>query len=350
MQTKSRNRFFRSGSRNNLKSKIQNLKLVGFLAILLLLVGCVGMAQAQQPAKVSRIGVLVAPTRSFFSTRIEAFRQGLREFGYVEGKNVMIEYRYAEGKLDLLPALASELVQLKVDVIVTASAPGVQAAKNATSTIPIVFASIGDPVASGFVASLARPGGNVTGLSILAPELSGKRLELLKEAFPKVTRVMILWNLTSTSDSLSFTEMQAVAKALGVQLQSMEVRGANDFESGFQRAKKEGVQALVTIPTPVINANLKQVLEFATKNRLPAMYAGPEFVEAGGLMSYAPNYADQFRRAAVFVDKILKGAKPADLPVEQPIKFEFIINLKAAKQIGLTIPHEVLARADKVIK
>ena len=307
-------------------------------------------AKAQPPGKVPRIGVLVVATRSFFSTRIESFRQGLRELGYVEGKNVLIEYRYAEGKLDLLPALASELVQLKVDVIVTASPPGVQAAKNATSTIPIVFAAIGDPVGGGFVASLARPGGNVTGLSILAPALSGKRLELLKEAFPKVTRVVILWNPTSSGEALSFREMPAVAKALGVQHQSMEVRAANDFEDGFQRAKQEGAQALVTMPSPVINANRQQILEFAAKNRLPAMYAGSEFVEAGGLMSYGPNYTDQFRRAAVFVDKILKGAKPADLPVEQPTKFELIINLKTAKALGLTIPPSLLQRADQVIE
>ena len=307
-------------------------------------------AEAQPPGKVPRIGVLVVATRSFFSTRIESFRQGLRELGYVEGKNVLIEYRYAEGKLDLLPALASELVQLKVDVIVTASPPGVQAAKNATSTIPIVFAAIGDPVGGGFVASLARPGANVTGLSILAPALSGKRLELLKEAFPKVTRVVILWNPTSSGEALSFREMPAVAKALGVQHQSMEVRRANDFEDGFQRAKQEGAQALVTMPSPVINANLQQVLEFAAKNRLPAMYASSEFVEAGGLMSYAPNYTDQFRRTAVFVDKILKGAKPADLPVEQPTKLELVINMKTAKTLGLTIPQSVLGRADHVIE
>ena len=327
------------------------MRLIGLAVILTLsLILAPLAAEAQPPGKIPRIGVLVVPTRSFFSTRIEAFRQGLRELGYVEGKNVLIEYRYAEGKLDLLPALASELVQLKVDVIVTASPPGVQAAKNATSTIPIVFAAIGDPVGGGFVASLARPGGNVTGLSILAPALSGKRLELLKEAFPKVTRVVILWNPTSSGEALSFREMPAVAKALGVQHQSMEVRAANDFEDGFQRAKQEGAQALVTMPSPVINANRQQILEFAAKNRLPAMYAGSEFVEAGGLMSYGPNYTDQFRRAAVFVDKILKGAKPADLPVEQPTKFELVINLKTVKALGLTIPPSLLLRADQVIE
>ena len=307
-------------------------------------------ARAQQPTKMPRIGFLVAPTRSFFSTRMEAFRQGLRELGYVEGKNVIIEYRYAEGKLDLLPALASELVQLNVDVIVTSGTLGVLAAKNATSTIPIVFAVVPDAVGTGLVASLARPGGNVTGLSTYGPELSGKRLELLKEAFPKVTRVVVLWNPTDSGDSLSFKETQAVAKAFRVQLQSMEVRGGNDFESGFQRAKKERVQALVAVGSPIVNANQKQILEFAAKNRLPAMYGGSEFVDAGGLMSYAPSFTEQFRRAAVFVDKILKGTKPADIPVEQPMKFEFVINLNAAQQIGVTIPPNVLVRADRVIR
>ena len=335
---------------DNLKSKIQNRKWGWSIAIGFTFAICGVVAQAQQPAKIPRIGFLVVPTRSFFSARMETFRQGLRELGYVEGKNVVIEYRYAEGKLDLLPALASELVQLKVDVIVTSSLPGVLAAKNATGTIPIVFGAVGDAVGSGLVASLARPGGNVTGLSIFAPELSGKRFELLKEAFPKVTRVVVLWNPTDSGNALSFKETQAVAKALGVQLQSMEVRGASDFESGFQRAKKARVQALIAVPSPVINANQKQVLEFAEKNRLPAMYAGPEFVDAGGLMSYAPNYTDHYRRAAVFVDKILKGTKPADLPVEQPMKFEFVINLQAAKQIGVTIPPNVLVRADRVIR
>jgi len=323
--------------------------VLNFVASVLLLLP-VHSVFAQQAAKAHRISVLFGTTRSFNATRIETFRQSLRDLDYFEGKNVMIEYRYADGQLDLLPALASELVQLKVDVIVTSATSGVLAAKQATSTIPIVFTALGDPVGSGLVASLARPGGNVTGLSILATELSGKRLELLKEAFPKVTRVVMLWNPTSSGESLQFKETQAVAKALGVQLQSMEVRGANDFETGFQLAKKEGAQALLAVPSPVTKSNLKQILEFAAKNRLPAMYAAPEVVHAGGLMSYAPNYADQFRRAAIFVDKILKGAKPADLPVEQATKFEFVINLKTAKQIGLTIPPNVLARADKVLK
>ena len=325
-------------------------KLVLNLVASILLLLLAHSAFAQQAPKTHRIGVLFGTTRSFNVTRIETFRQSLRELGYIEGKNVMIEYRYADGKLDVLHALAAELVQLKVDVIVTSVTSGVLAAKNASGTIPIVFTALGDPVGSGLVASLARPGGNVTGLSILATELSGKRLELLKEAFPKVTRVVMLWNPTSSGESLQFKETQAVAKALGVQLQSMKVQGANDFETGFQQAKKEGAQALLVVPSPVTNSNLKQILEFAAKHRLPAMYAAPELVDAGGLMSYAPNYADQFRRVAIFVDKILKGAKPAELPVEQATKFEFVINLKTAKQIGLTIPQSVLFRADRVIK
>ena len=255
-----------------MRKKLHSLLLATILLI------TASLAQGQQPAIIHRIGFLVVPTRSFLSARMETFRQGLRELGYVEGKNVIIEYRYAEGKLDLLPTLASELVQLKVDVIVTTSADGVLAAKNATSTIPIVFTGVADPVRSGLVASLARPGGNVTGLSIFGPELSGKRLELLKEAFPKVTRVVVLWNPLNSGSALSFKETQAVAKALGVELQSMEVRGADDFESGFQRAKKAGVQALIALPSPVVNSNLKQIFEFTAKNRLPAMDGGPEGV------------------------------------------------------------------------
>jgi putative tryptophan/tyrosine transport system substrate-binding protein len=325
-------------------------KLVLNLVASVLLLLPVHSAFAQQPGKAHRIGVLLGTPRAFNATRIETFRQSLRELGWVEGKNVVIEHQYADGQLDLLPALAAELVQLKVDVIVTFATSGVLAAKNASGTIPIVFTALGDPVGSGLVASLARPGGNVTGLSILATELSGKRLELLKETFPKVSRVVMLWNPTSSGESLQFKEAQTVAKALGVQLQSMQVQVADDFETGFQLARKKGAQALLVVPSPVTNSNLKQILEFAAKNRLPAMYAAPEAAEAGGLMSYAPNYADQFRRAAIFVDKILKGALPADLPVEQATKFEFVINLKTAKQIGVTITPNVLARADKVIR
>jgi putative tryptophan/tyrosine transport system substrate-binding protein len=307
-------------------------------------------AEAQQAAKVPRIGVLAAPTASVFSSRIEVFRQGLRDLGYLEGKKISLEYRYAEGKLDRLPHLAAELVHLKVDVILTAGEFATLAAKNATRTIPIVFAVTEDAVESGLVSSLARPGGNATGLTVLAAELGGKRLELLKESFPKVARVAFLWPSGGPRGNVPFTEMEAAAKALGLKLQSLPVRGLDDFEPAFEAAKREDAHALVTTPTAVINTQRDRIVDFAAKNRLPAMYAGPEFVEAGGLMSYAPSYTDLYRRAATFVDKILKGTKPADLPVEQPKKFEFIINLKAAKQIGLTIPPNVLARADKVIR
>ncbi|MBI2367537.1 MAG: ABC transporter substrate-binding protein, partial [Deltaproteobacteria bacterium] len=273
----------------------------------------------------------------------------LRELGYVEGKNIFIEYRYAEGKLERLPDLAAELVRLKVDVIV-ATGPAILAAKKASPTIPIVFAAAGDPVGSGLVSSLARPGGNITGLSSIAQDLDGKRLELVKEAFPKIARVAFLWEPGGSRGNPALTDMEAAAKALGLKLQSLEVRGLDDFESAFARAKKEGAQALITTPTGVINTQQRRVLDFAAKNRLPAMYPTSEFVEAGGLMSYGPNYTDLFRRAADFVDKILKGTKPADIPVEQPMKFEFIVNLKAAKQIGVTIPPNVLVRADRVIR
>jgi putative ABC transport system substrate-binding protein len=317
------------------------------VATLVLVLGVA--AEAQQPARISRIGILIPPSASFFSARVEAFRQRLRELGYVEGKNVLIEYRYAEGKLERLPDLAAELVRLKVDVIVTAG-PGILAAKKASATIPIVFAAAPDPVGGGLVSSLARPGGNLTGLSVMGPDLDGKRLELLKEAFPKVARVAFLWVRGGTRGNLALTDMEPVAKALRLKLLSLEVRVLDDFESAFARAKRDGAQALITTAGPLINTQQCQVLDFAAKNRLPAMYPTSEFVEAGGLMSYAPSYTDLFRRAADFVDKILKGTKPGDIPVEQPIKFEFIVNLKAAKQIGLTIPPNVLVRADKVIK
>jgi putative ABC transport system substrate-binding protein len=307
------------------------------------------IAEAQQPTKIPRIGILIATTASFYSARLEALRQRLRELGYVEGKNIVIEIRYAEGKLERLPDLAAELVRLKVDVIVT-SASGVLPAKKASATMPIVFAAAADPVGDGLVSSLARPGGNITGLSLMAPDLDGKRLALLKEAFPKVGRVAFLWQPGGTRGNQALTDMEAAAKALGLKLQSLPVRVLADFESAFARAKREGAQALITTPGGLITTQQRQVLDFAAKNRLPAMYPYTEFVEAGGLMSYGPSQTDQWRRAADFVDKILKGTKPADIPVEQPMKFEFVISLIAAKQIGVTIPPNVLVRADKVIR
>jgi putative ABC transport system substrate-binding protein len=308
------------------------------------------VAQAQQPAGIPRIGLLIGSSASVYATRVEAFRRRLRELGYVEGKNLVIEYRYGEGKRERLSELAAELVRLKVDVIVT-TGPGILAAKKASPTMPIVFGNASDPVGTGLVSSLARPGGNITGLSLMAPDLGGKRLELLKEAVPKVAPVAFLWQRGSTrGDQEELTEMEAAAKALGLKLLSLPVRSLEDFEGAFARAKKDRAQALITAPGALIVTRQRQVLDFAAKNRLPAMYVSNEFVEAGGLMSYAPSYTDLWRRAADFVDKILKGAKPADLPVEQPTAFEFIVNLNAAKQIGLTIPSSVLARADRVIK
>ncbi|MGZ8483735.1 MAG: ABC transporter substrate-binding protein, partial [Candidatus Binatia bacterium] len=328
----------------NLKSKIENLKWLAGILTLVITFAFSGVA-GSQPARIHRIGILIPASASFFSARVEALRQRLRELGYVEGKNILIEIRYAEGKRERLPDLAAELVRLKVDVIVTNAA---FTAKKASATIPIVFTSFADPVGAGFVSSLARPGGNITGLSAMSPDLDGKRLELLKESFPKVARVAFLW--PTGGPNLVLTEMEAAAKALGVKLISLEVRSLDDFEGAFARAKRDGAQALITSTGALINTQQRQVLEFAAKNRLPAMYPNYEFVEAGGLMSYGPNIVDSFRRVADFVDKILKGTKPADIPVEQPMKFEFLVNLKAAKEIGVTVPPNVLARADKVIK
>jgi len=305
------------------------------------------MAQAQQPTKIPRIGYLVASTTS---PRIEAFRQGLRELGYVEGKNIVIEWRYAEGKLDRLPALAAELVRLKVDVIVTRGPLPTRSAKEVTNTIPIVMSSVGDPVAAGFVASLARPGGNITGLSTLAPEISGKQLELMKEIVPKLSRVAVFGTSTIPDHAQSLREIELAAGAFKVQLQYLDVLGPKDIETAFRAASKGRADALLVLGGSVLASQRTHILEFAVKSRLPAIYATRQNVDAGGLMSYSVNQTDLDRRAATYVDKILKGRKPADLPVEQPMKFELIINLKAAKQIGLTIPPNVLVRADKVIK
>jgi ABC-type uncharacterized transport system substrate-binding protein len=335
---------------DNWKSKIQNRKWAGIVALAVILAICGARAEAQQPTKVPRIGILIAPSASSFSARVEAFRRRLRELGYVEGKNIVIEYRYAEGKVERIPDLAAELVRLKVDVIVTSGGERtILAAKKASATIPIVFGAAADPVGSGLVSSLARPGGNITGLSQMSPDLDGKRLELLKEAFPKVARVAFLWQ-PGWRGNLALTDMEAAAKALGLKLQSLEVRSLDDFDSAFARAKRDGAQALITTAGGIISTQQRQVLDFAAKNRLPAIYHNSEFVEAGGLMSYGPSQTDLFRRAADFVDRILKGTKPADIPVEQPTKFEFAINLKAAKQIGVTIPPKVLGQADRVIK
>jgi len=322
--------------------------ILGFALSAVLFALCLS-AEAQQTARIPRIGILFPSSASVRTGRVEAFRQRLRELGYVEGKNIVIEYRYAEGKRERLPDLAAELVRLKVDVIVTYGA-GILAAKKASATIPIVFGAHPDPVGSGLVSSLARPGGNITGLSRMRPDLDGKRLELLKEAFPKVARVAFLWQSSTSTGNLPVADMEAAAKALRLKILSLEVRSLDDFDSAFARAKKERAQALIATVGSVIGTQQRQVLDFAAKNRLPAMYPGSEWVDAGGLMSYGPSQTDQWRRAADFVDKILKGTKPADIPVEQPMKFEFIVNLKAAKQIGVTIEPNVLVRANKVIK
>ena len=306
-------------------------------------------AQAQPQVKLPKIGYLgarpAAPGSGY-----ELFRREIRALGYVEGKNIVFEYRSADNKLDRLPALADELVRLKVDVIVTPGAAEALVAKNANGTIPIVFFGGGDPVAAGLVDSLARPGGNVTGFTRIGAVLAGKRLELLKETVPNLSRVAVLWNPQDPNAAQEWKESQLPARELGLQLHSMEVRRPNDFESVFKEAIKARSTGLAVISSALALSDQKRVADLAIRNRLPAIYSRGEFVASGGLMSYGSDGAESSRRAAVFVDKILKGAKPADLPVEQPTKFEFIVNLKAAKQIGLTIPPNVLVRADKVIK
>src|SRR5713226_949815 len=363
-----RNRFLYSDSGNNRKSKIQNRSteplglssgrrlttkskigwamqnILGLLAIVVVL-GCGAMAEAQQAGKVNRIGFLrfgPPPT-----TYIEGFRQGLRELGYLEGQNITIEYGLARST-EQLPDVAAELVRLKVDVLVASGTPSVLPARNATSTIPVVFVSAIDPVAMGVTASLARPGGNVTGVTAMHADLTGKRLELLKELLPKLSRIVFLVRATSPATAQYVKEAELAARPLGAQLQVLAVRDSSDFEGAFSAAR--GASALLAVDDAVFTAHRTQIAELALKNRLPTMYGLSEAVEAGGLMAYGPHYGDLYRRAATYVDKILKGRKPADLPVEQPTKFELVINLKTAKQIGLTIPPNVLARADKVIK
>jgi ABC-type uncharacterized transport system substrate-binding protein len=307
-------------------------------------------AEAQQPKKVPRIGYLgQEPARE--STRFDAFRAGLRELGYIEGHSIVIESRYTGGNADEYPKIAAELVSLKVDLIVAGGGSGLaRAVKGTTTTIPIVITGGSDPVGAGLVASLARPGGNITGLTAIAAELAGKRLELLKETLPKLTRVGVLWNPTDQGSAQGLKEIEIAAPTLGLEIQSLQVRSPSNFESAFKAAIAGRTRALQVLQSGLINSHRNRIVEFATKNRLPTIFADAAVVEAGGLMSYGPNAPDLYRRAATYVDKILKGAKPADLPVEQPKKFDFIINLKTAKQIGLTIPPNVLARADKVIK
>ena len=346
-------RIFGSQS-DNPKSKSgpadQNLKCLGLSVIAFVFVVTGVVATAQQPSKVTRLGSLLATSASTEKSRIEAFREGLRELGYVEGKNIVIEWRYAELKFDRLPDLAAELARLKVDIIVTGGSTSTRAAKQVTTTIPIVMAGTADPVGEGFVASLSRPGGNITGLSVLAPEISGKQLELLKEIVPRLSRVAVFWQSTSPANAQMLREVELAAGALGVKLQDLDVLGPNDIESAFRAASKGRADAVLVLENAVLTSHRKQLVEIAVKSRLSAIYPQTEYMEAGGLIYYGTNTPDLFRRAAIYVDKILKGAKPAELPVEQPTKFELVVNLKAAKQIGLTIPPNVLARADKVIR
>jgi putative ABC transport system substrate-binding protein len=312
--------------------------------------GVVVLAQAQQAGKVPRVGILMSGSPSVAKPRLEAFQEGLRELGYIEGKNIVLEYRYAEGKPETLPKRVDELVQLKVDVIVTETSNATQAAKNVTTTIPVVFATANDPVGDGHVASLARPGGNITGFSNLAPELNGKKLELLKEAVSKLSRIAFLLRWGASIGERRFKEAEVAAKDLGLRLLPLSAKGFDDLESAFGAVKSAGAQALIISPSTFAIEHRRRIIELAAKYRLPAIYPGTQFVEAGGLMSYGPEFTNNWRRATIYVDKILKGTKPADLPVQQPMKFEFAINLKTAKQIGLTIPPNLLVRADRVIR
>jgi putative ABC transport system substrate-binding protein len=309
-------------------------------------------AEAQQSGKMPRVGILLpwSPASAVSLAFLKAFREGLYEAGYVEDRNLTIEHRYAEGASDRFPELAAELVRLNVDIIVTTAGPPSRAAKLATNTIPIVFTQVTDPVAERLVASLARPGGNITGLSQVGPELAGKRLELLKEAFPKLSRVAVLRTSRSRSSVAQFKETQVAAKAMGVEVQSLEWRSFDDIAGAFKASAAGRADALIVLQSAFMNTHRRWIVELAAKHRLPTMFAERTHVESGGLMSYAPSFFDLQRRAATYVDKILRGAQPADLPVEQPSKFELIINLKTAKQIGLTIPPHVLARADRVIR
>jgi putative ABC transport system substrate-binding protein len=319
-----------------------------FCAIILLTFTPVHWAEAQQPAKVPHVGILFIGGRN--QPHLDAFKQGLRERGYTEGKNIVLEYRFADGIIERLPALAAELVQLKVDVIVATAERGARAAKQATKTVPIVLTTGADLVASGLAESLAKPGGNVTGLSVVEENLSGKRLDILREAFPRASRVAYLWYPGAVVAKPSFDQAYALAQSLGFQLHSYEVRSASDIEKAFADMPNARPDALVVLLSPVITLNSKRIAELALGQRLPGVFPTTQFVEEGGLIGYGPRIGDMYRRAATYVDKILRGAKPRDLPIEQPTSFEFAINLKTAKRIGVTIPPNVLARADRVIR
>lgn len=323
------------------------LKISGGLLLTLFLLT---IAEAQQPKKLWRIGFLTTSPISVLSARIGAFHRGLTELGYIEGQNIVIEFRSGEGKLNHANERAAELVRLKVDVIVTTGATSTRPAKEVTATIPIVMAQDPDPVANGFVASLARPGGNVTGLSTYAPEISGKQLEILKEIVPKLSHVAIFGFSRGTANAQALREAEVAARALGMELQYLDILGRKDIGVAFRAAKASHADAVLVMPSPITFSNRAEIVDLAAKTRLPTSYWASEFVEGGGLVTYSVSFTDLFRRAATYVDKIIKGAKPADLPVEQPTKFELVINLKTAQQIGLVIPPNVLARADRVIR
>jgi putative ABC transport system substrate-binding protein len=342
--------ILRSKTRPELGRRVQNLKWRGLFVVVLALALSGAVAQAQQAVKTTRIGILMSGSLAPRQAVLDALREGLRDLGYVERKNLAFEYRFSEGKDERLPELAAELVREKVDIIVTSGIPPPLAAKNATKTIPIVMGVVGDAVGTGLVDSLARPGGNVTGLTLLGPELGGKRLEILKETVPKLARVAVLLNPANRGTALYRKEIELAAKSLGVELHILEASRPNALASALSKTKTARVQALFTLNDTMFFSEQVQIAKLAIKTGLPAMFPESEYVNAGGLMSYGPNLPDLFRRTATYIDKILKGTKPADLPVEQPKKFEFVINLKTAKQIGLTIPPNVLARADRVIK
>jgi putative tryptophan/tyrosine transport system substrate-binding protein len=337
-----------SWSVGNIRGKFLTTNRIVFALALCTMLFALCFSAEAQPAK--RVGYVGAGSQATAGHHATAFVQGLRELGYVDGQNIVIEYRWADGKLESLPGFVADFVRLKVDVIVSSATPAIRFAKEQTSSIPIIMAGVTDPVGSGFVASLAKPGGNITGLTHIAPDLTGKRLELLKEVVPRLSRVAVLWNPNQPGQQVAYKESLVEAQALKVTLISLEARNQEEIQKVLSGIGKDRPQALFELPDPLIFFNRKLITEAVAKQKLPAMYSFREYVEAGGLMSYGTSFPALFQRAAVYVDKILKGAKPADLPVEQPKKFEFIINLKTAKQIGLTIPPNVLARADRVIR
>jgi putative ABC transport system substrate-binding protein len=323
--------------------------IFGFLLIIAVLGGG-AIAEAQQSGKIPRIGFLGNSTAALEENLVGPFREGLRDLGYVEGKNILVEYRWAEGNYDRFPTLIGELVAQKVDMIVTAGTPASLAVKKAAPSIPLVMIAVGDPIGTGLIASLAQPGGNITGLSSMAVDLEGKRLELLREVIPKLSHVAVFWNPASPFQVNSEKEVQAAARAFKMKVLSLGVQAPEQFDNAFATIRRERPRALLVLADRLFLHNRARIMEFATKQRLPGVYAYVELVEAGGLMSYGPSYPDMHRRAATFVDKILKGRKPSDLPVEQPMKFDFVVNLKAAKQIGVTVPPNVLVRASRVIR